>query len=154
MHIRTVSVMPVFRTSFLPNGYGLFYSDGVFGLVLLFCTMVSLLPSRLSLPTMKTKIIMVKEACTNFKFDYSAIFISVSAEIVGLIFVLFTVGRWGRVVTQTSTYLLGGVSCLLLGFCAYHPKSSHTLLVVLAFLSRMAMMGASCTASKRDVIKS
>jgi putative MFS transporter len=80
-----------------------------------------------------------------YEFDYSAIFISASAEIVGLILVLFTVDRWGRVVTQTSTYLLGGVSCLLLGFCAYNPDSSRTLLVILAFLSRMAMMGASCT---------
>jgi hypothetical protein len=70
-----------------------------------------------------------------------------------LILVLFTVDRWGRVVTQTSTYLLGGVCCLLLGFfAAYYETnayvdgaSSRTVLIVLAFLARMAMMGASCT---------
>jgi MFS family permease len=79
-----------------------------------------------------------------YEFDYSAIFISGSAEIIGLILVLLTVDRWGRIPTQTLAYLLGGISCLLLGFCAY-AEASRTILVALAFLSRMAMMGASAT---------
>ena len=53
-----------------------------------------------------------------YEFDYQAIFISASAEIVGLALVLLTVDRWGRIKTQTFTYLLGGVSCLFLGFAA------------------------------------
>jgi putative MFS transporter len=79
-----------------------------------------------------------------YEFDYVAIFISASSEIVGLILVLMTVDKWGRIKTQTATYLLGGFGCLLLGFAAY-ADASRTVLVVLAFISRMAMMGASCT---------
>jgi MFS family permease len=80
----------------------------------------------------------------SYNFDYTAIFISASSEIVGLCIVLLTVDKWGRVPTQVSTYLLGGASCLVLGFAA-HGDSPRALLIFIAFIARMAMMGASCT---------
>lgn len=49
-----------------------------------------------------------------YDFDYSAIFISASSEIFGLIVVLYTIDRYGRIATQTVAYLLGGGSFLLL----------------------------------------
>ena len=79
-----------------------------------------------------------------YEFDYGAIFISASAEILGLVFVLMTVDNWGRIPTQTVTYLGGGLSCLILGFTAYAEAPRGTLLF-LAFVARMFMMGATCT---------
>lgn len=80
----------------------------------------------------------------SFNFDYPAIFISASSEFVGLLLVLGTIDRWGRIPTQTFTYILGGISCLLLGYAA-HFGASRWVLVTVAFVARMAMMGATCT---------
>jgi MFS family permease len=79
-----------------------------------------------------------------YEFDYSAIFISASSEILGLVLVLMTVDKWGRIPTQTFTYLGGGFSCLIFGFMAYAEAPRGTLLF-LAFVARMFMMGATCT---------
>ncbi len=79
-----------------------------------------------------------------YNFDYQAIFISASSEFVGLLLVLCTIDRWGRIPTQTFTYILGGVSCLLLGYTA-HFGASRTILIAVSFLARLAMMGATCT---------
>jgi hypothetical protein len=58
-----------------------------------------------------------------YKFDYSAIFISSSAEVVGLSIAILGVDRLGRVPTQFWTYMLGGLSVLLLGFLDYYSIS-------------------------------
>eukprot|EP00934_Nitzschia_sp_Nitz4_P004151 Nitzschia sp. Nitz4//scaffold141_size107518//9546//13339//NITZ4_004263-RA/size107518-snap-gene-0.187-mRNA-1//-1//CDS//3329536249//4141//frame0 len=79
-----------------------------------------------------------------YEFDYQAIFISASSEIAGLFLVLFTIDRWGRIPTQTFTYFMGGVCCLLLGLAAYHD-APRPLLVSLSFCARLMMMGATCT---------
>jgi hypothetical protein len=76
----------------------------------------------------------------NYEFDYGAIFISASAEIVGLIIVFFTIDTYGRINTQAISYLIGGGSCLLFLLAASANGSRPTLLI-LAFFSRMAMMG-------------
>lgn len=79
-----------------------------------------------------------------YDFDYSAIFISASSEIFGLILVLSTIDRYGRVATQTTAYVLGGISCLVLAF-AVTLDAHRSWLIVLSFFARMAMMAASCT---------
>jgi putative MFS transporter len=79
-----------------------------------------------------------------YEFDYNAIFISASSEIFGLVIVLFTIDRFGRIPTQTVSYLVGGIACLALGILA-SVDSSRWILLIMAFVSRMAMMGASCT---------
>eukprot|EP00980_Cylindrotheca_fusiformis_P006154 scaffold1319_cov126-Cylindrotheca_fusiformis.AAC.43 len=76
----------------------------------------------------------------NYDFDYGAIFISASAEIFGLIVVLFTIDRYGRISTQSVAYLIGGGSCLLF-LLAASTNASRIILLILAFLTRMAMMG-------------
>mmetsp|Transcript_21188 Transcript_21188/g.52120 ORF Transcript_21188/g.52120 Transcript_21188/m.52120 type:complete len:497 (-) Transcript_21188:6029-7519(-) len=80
----------------------------------------------------------------SYDFDFGAILISASAEIVGLQMAMFTIDHAGRIKTQTFSYLLGGVSCLLLLLVA-SINGPRSMLLVFAFLSRMAMMGASCT---------
>jgi MFS family permease len=79
-----------------------------------------------------------------YDFDYSAIFISASSEIFGLIVVLYTIDRYGRIATQTVAYLLGGGSFLLLSL-AVSPEAHRSWLIALSFFTRMAMMAAFCT---------
>ena len=79
-----------------------------------------------------------------YDFDYSAIFISASSEIFGLMVVLYTIDRYGRIATQTAAYLLGGGACLLLAL-AVTLEAHRSWLITLSFFARMAMMAASCT---------
>ena len=78
-----------------------------------------------------------------YNFDYAAIFMSSSAEIVGLVMVIFTVDRLGRIPSQTFCYVFGGLSvfsmCLLASMEA--PRAA---LLSCSFLSRLFMMGATC----------
>ena len=80
----------------------------------------------------------------HYSFDYSAIVISASSEIAGLVVVLMTVDKWGRIVTQVATYVGGGLSCLILGLLASADAPRYAL-VLFAFAARMFMMGATCT---------
>ncbi|MGK3751624.1 MAG: MFS family permease [Bacillariaceae sp.] len=56
----------------------------------------------------------------SFDFDYGAIFITSSAEIVGLIIAILMVDRLGRVPTQTWFYFLGGLCILILGLLDFY----------------------------------
>ena len=56
----------------------------------------------------------------SFDFDYGAIIITSSAEIVGLIIAIFMVDRLGRVPTQTWFYFLGGLCILILGLLDFY----------------------------------
>lgn len=83
-----------------------------------------------------------------FDFDYWALLISSSAEIVGLILAILLVDRMGRVSTQVCAYSLGGLSLLLLGILNFYgdseeEESPRNYLIVFAFLSRMFIMGAT-----------
>jgi len=107
---------------------------------------------------------------SSYDFDYVAIFISASSEIVGLIVALSTIDTFGRIPSQTTSYRMGGVATFLMGIVYYsyydYSRSNNTnddnnedgtdgdtnednyyryVLIGLAFLARMAMMGASCT---------
>lgn len=84
----------------------------------------------------------VKDA--SYDFDYSAIFLAASAEVVGQTFVLLTVETWGRVRTQALSYFLGGFSILGLAFFAA-GDAKRGVLMFTAFLARMFMMGSSAT---------
>ena len=54
-----------------------------------------------------------------YDFDYTAILISASAEIFGLLVVLYTIDRWGRIPSQTTAYWAGGIACFGLGIAAW-----------------------------------
>ena len=89
-----------------------------------------------------------------FDFDYWAIFIASSAEIVGLTLAIALVDRVGRVPTQAWAYSLGGFCLLMLGIFDFYAGSDSAInnesetsprnyLIVFAFLSRMFIMGAT-----------
>lgn len=80
----------------------------------------------------------------SYDFDYGAIFFAASAEVVGLTFVVLTVETWGRVHTQALSYLLGGISVLILAFLN-NGDSKRGALMFTAFMARMFMMGSSQT---------
>lgn len=88
---------------------------------------------------------------SSYDFDFGAIFVTASAEIFGLIAALFTIDSIGRIPSQTIAYLIGGISTFILGIlCAYWNGNDNddtfrrTSLIILAFISRMAMMASSC----------
>eukprot|EP00536_Pseudo-nitzschia_multiseries_P006125 jgi/Psemu1/192373/e_gw1.126.79.1 len=96
-----------------------------------------------------------------YEFDYQALFITASAEIVGLIVAMAAIDRAGRVATQVGGYLLGGFFLLLLSLLdayAYSGNSGSTAssssssssssakrwqLIGFAFLARLFVMTAS-----------
>ncbi|VEU39411.1 unnamed protein product [Pseudo-nitzschia multistriata] len=88
---------------------------------------------------------------TSYSFDFAAIFITASSEIFGLVAVLSTVDRFGRIPSQTMSYRIGGIATFVMGlygaiaFAANDNQYHRSLLISLAFVARMAMMGGSCT---------
>jgi putative MFS transporter len=100
-----------------------------------------------------------------YAFDYSAIFISSSAETIGLTIAILTVDRFGRVPTQVWTYFLGGLCILILGLLDFYvgrnasdeaadsvdaentstteQQQKRRYLIFFAFLSRMFIMAAT-----------
>jgi len=92
-----------------------------------------------------TIIFQKNEANSNeLDFDYSAIFTSASAEIFGVLLVILTVDRWGRVPSQAWSYIVGGLCassmCFGSSVWGWHDRT----LAVLAFGARLFMMSASC----------
>ena len=106
----------------------------------------------------------------SFYFDYGALFITSSAEIVGLSVAIWMIDRVGRVPTQIWTYSLGGFCLLLLGILDFYvvradptitssttngvvdqqgeeaaasSQQRRLYLIFFAFLSRMFIMGAT-----------
>jgi MFS family permease len=77
------------------------------------------------------------------EFDYKAIFISASAEILGLLVVIQTVDTVGRVYSQVASFLLGGILVFILGMLT--TTANWTVLTVLAFFARACMMAGSCS---------
>jgi len=79
------------------------------------------------------------------EFDFVAIFISCSAELVGLFLVINTVDRLGRVQSQVWSYLLAGMFVFLLSnFSLNNDSLSRVFLTFFAFMARSFEMGASC----------
>ena len=81
---------------------------------------------------------------TGYSFDYSAIFVSATAEIAGTSLIMFLVDRLGRIRSQAYSYLAGGVSICLLCLLASNENTNRFLMIVIAFLARMFFMSASC----------
>lgn len=108
-------------------------------------------------------------------FDFFAIMVSASAEIVGLTAVILIIDKFGRIMSQIVSYLFGGLMLLALCYFASAFKedfrykylqnknnvevdydeidsyyvlegSQRVALMIFSFLARMFMMSGSCTA--------
>lgn len=77
------------------------------------------------------------------KFDYGAIFVSSSAELVGVSAVLLTIDRFGRIPLQVLSYSLAGISVCSLCILA-QMESSRMLLLSLGFCARVFEMSGTC----------
>jgi MFS family permease len=76
-------------------------------------------------------------------FDYSAIFISSSAEAMGTAIAMCLVDRIGRIPTIAGSYFAGGIVLFLL--CFFLDQLGRSIAVTLSFMSRVFEMIASCT---------
>jgi len=76
-------------------------------------------------------------------FDYFAILVSSSAELVGLTLVIFIVDTVGRIPSQSVCYLLGGMCVFLL--CLLDSLGApRAVLLPCSFSARLFLMGATC----------
>lgn len=76
-------------------------------------------------------------------FDYTAIFVSSAAELVGTTLVIVAVDRAGRISSQVVSYTSAGVCVCLLCVLA-SVGSSRNLLVSLGFTARVFEMAGTC----------
>jgi len=77
-------------------------------------------------------------------FDYSAIFISSSAELIGTVLVIYFIDKIGRIPMQVASYVVGGLSLFLL--CYFFGNVGRSVLVALSFIARtVEMCGTSVT---------
>ena len=79
-----------------------------------------------------------------YSFDYGAIFTSASAELAGTTLIILLVDRVGRIPSQSTSYLLGGISVFCLCILASQDNPHRGQLILTAFLARMFFMSASC----------
>ena len=80
-------------------------------------------------------------ATANSAFDYKAIFISSSAELVGTALAIASVDRVGRIPIQVCAYTLGGISIFFL--CVLTGTVQRTILITIAFIVRVNEMMAN-----------
>jgi MFS family permease len=79
----------------------------------------------------------------DYGFDYSAIFVSSAAELVGTTLVILAVDRVGRISSQVVAYLLAGFFICVLGVLS-EQRASRFVLVAAAFLARVFEMSGTC----------
>jgi len=76
-------------------------------------------------------------------FDYSAIFVSNSAELVGTTIAIFSIDTLGRIPLQVLSYAIAGVLVCSLYFAAAY-ECNRTVLVTFGFGARIFEMIGSC----------
>lgn len=80
-------------------------------------------------------------------FDYSAIFINCSAEVVGCTLGAIFIDRLGRVRSQTVFYLLAGFAVFLMGF-----ETSTVAVMIVGIFGRIGSMTASVSCSLQFMV--
>ena len=84
------------------------------------------------------------ESTSSYHFDYSAIFVSSSAELLGTSFAILLVDRVGRIPLQVVSYAMAGIAvCSLCVFAANDAK--RDILILLGFIARIFEMSGTCT---------
>lgn len=79
----------------------------------------------------------------SYNFDYGAIFVSSSAELVGTTIVILAVDRAGRIPCQVIAYSMAGISVCVLCTLASNG-APRLLLIALGFTARVFEMGGTC----------
>jgi MFS family permease len=78
-----------------------------------------------------------------YDFDYGAIFVSSSAELIGTTFAISTVDTLGRIPLQVVSYTLAGISVCVL--CILADRDTHRdTLIAFSFAARIFEMCGSC----------
>lgn len=83
------------------------------------------------------------DGAKSYDFDYGAIFVSSSAELIGTTFAIFTVDTVGRIPLQVVSYALAGVSVCALCILADRDFHRNTL-IAFSFTARIFEMCGSC----------
>jgi MFS family permease len=78
-----------------------------------------------------------------YSFDFGAIFVSSSAELVGATFAILGVDRVGRIPLQIVSYSVAGLSVCTLGIVASNG-GGRLALITLGFVARIFEMSGSC----------
>ena len=79
-----------------------------------------------------------------YSFDYGAIFLSSSAELIGTTGAIFFIDRVGRIPLQVVSYAAAGISVTGLCLLASQDHASRGTLIAFSFLARIFEMMASC----------
>lgn len=79
-----------------------------------------------------------------YGFDFSAIFVSSGAELLGTTLAIVTVDKMGRMKSQMASYALAGLSVGILCILASSPVTPRFVLVTLGFSARIFEMSATC----------
>lgn len=78
-----------------------------------------------------------------YSFDYGAIFVSSSAELIGTTFAILSVDRVGRIPLQIVSYAMAGLSVCSL--CVLASQGAHrSVLIAFGFSARIFEMSGSC----------
>jgi len=80
---------------------------------------------------------------TTYSFDYGAIFVSSSAELIGTSIAIFKIDTVGRIPLQVVSYAMAGISVCALCILASHDTHRGTL-VAFSFCARIFEMIGSC----------
>ena len=98
-------------------------------------------------PFVNTTIPMEELSTKETEFDYSGIFISSSAELVGTTIVILLVDRAGRIPSQLVCYTAAGICIFLLTFLASMTTSTGNRLelIALGFILRAFEMAGTAT---------
>lgn len=78
-----------------------------------------------------------------YNFDYGAIFLSSSAELVGTTYAILAVDKAGRIPLQVLSYAMAGLCVSSLCVMAAN-HADRTVLIALGFAARIFEMGGSC----------
>jgi len=78
-----------------------------------------------------------------YNFDFGAILVSSSAELVGTTLAILAVDRIGRIQIQIASYAAAALSVCALAFMA-SQESDRSILIVLGFLARIFEMSGTC----------
>lgn len=131
------------------GGFGIAYYGSILSITKIFDDQAAPTNSTIAFASNNTTSLFATEGATqSTDFDYSAIFISSSAELLGTTFVIIMVDRVGRIPSQVVSYAAAGVCIFLM--CTLADSSDAAAserweLVGLGFLLRAFDMAATCT---------